>query len=256
MMDNRIQAQRILARYLKAASKRMRVFDFDDTLVSSKGIVNVVKGNGEKLEMDSATFAHYKPSAGDKLDFGMFNHVINPRIIKKNFDELKAAVERGDRVTILTARAKGSQSSVKKFLESQGVKGVEVVGLASSDPYDKAKWVSKAIDEGGYDDVQFYDDSKANADAVREYGEKKGIKFASNNTPHPHEEDYDGAAIKKTFESDDPTAAVVEYKAKGGDAGGAKDKEKEPAHSEWWTEQTDAFKKNYCKEHDQSNYCR
>lgn len=251
MMHPTILARRIFARYKLATAKRMRIFDFDDTLVSSKGIVSVVKADGEKLEMDSATFAHYRPNTGDKLDFGMFNHVLQPRIIRKNFDELKSAVERGDRVTILTARAKGSQSSVQKFLESQGVKGVEVVGLASSDPYSKARWVDKAIEEGGYDDVAFYDDSKANADAVREYGEKRGITFASHNTPHPHEDDYAGPVIQKTFESSDPTAAVVEYKPKGE----APEAGKPSGTSDWWGNQTDAFKTNYCKEHEQSKYC-
>lgn len=253
-------ARRVLARFLKAAKKRLVVFDFDDTLVSSKGVVSVVKSNGEKIEMDSATFAHYKPSAGDKLDFGAFNNVTNPRKIKKNFDHLQEAVAAGDKVVILTARAKGSESSVTKFMASQGVKGVDVVGLASSDPYDKARWIDKAIEDGGYDDVEFFDDSVANANAVREHGEKhKGIKFASTNVPHPKEGDYDGPVITQDFKSDSPTAAVVEYKAKpkaDGDKSEAEPKEKKPEHSDWWEEQTEHFKKNYCTEHDESRYCR
>ncbi len=161
---------RVAARYMAAAAKRMRVFDFDDTLVSSKGEVGVTRADGEKITMDSATFAHYKPLPGDRLDFTAFNNVIRPRKIKKNFDRLREAAKAGDRVVILTARAKGAQSAVAKFLEHEGVKGVEVVAIGSSNPYDKAEWISKATREGGYDDVEFYDDSTANANAVAEVG--------------------------------------------------------------------------------------
>lgn len=258
-MWNNSLSQRVASRWLHGAGKkRLRIFDFDDTLVSSKGTVSVVKADGEKVEMDSATFAHYKPSKGDRLDFGAFNDVTNPRIIKKTFDKLKEAIKRGDKVVILTARAKGSQSAVQKFLKDQGVKGVDVVALASSDPYDKARWIDKAIDEDGYDDVEFFDDSSANARAVGESKSKHpNIHFESTNVPHPKEADYDGPVIEQTFKSDDPTKAVVEYKEKpNGNGDEKKDEKKEQGGaSSWWDEQTDAFKKNYCEEHERSRYC-
>jgi acid phosphatase class B len=245
-------SQRIASRFVHGAStKRLRVFDFDDTLVSSKGSVSVVKSDGEEVEMDSATFAHYKVSKGDKLDFGAFNDVTNPRIIKANFDKFKEAIKRGDKVVILTARAKGSKSSVKKFLKDQDIDDVEVVALASSDPYDKARWIDKAIEEDGYDDVEFFDDSSANARAVAEYKPRhKGIHFESTNTPHPKEGDYAGPAIKRVFKSDDPTKAVVEIKDETETGTG-----KSQGSSAWWEEQTEAFKKNYCGEHENSRYC-
>jgi len=254
-MSNNAQAKRVVFRFLGAASKRLVVFDFDDTLVSSKGAVVVVKADGEKISMDSATFAHYRPSKGDKIDFGAFNDVLEPRIIKNNFDRFKAAHKRGDRVVVLTARAKGAQSSVNKFLEDQGVKGVEVVGLASSDPYDKARWIDKAIEDEGYNDVSFYDDSSSNAKAVAASKSKHTkIKFEVTHAPRPKEGDYDGPVIRKTYKSDDPTEAVVEYKEK---PGSEKSETKQDAGpSEWWNDQTNAFKKNYCGEHEKSRYCR
>jgi acid phosphatase class B len=257
---NGVLLLRVAARYLKAASKRMLVFDFDDTLVSSKGVVSVTKAGGEKIKMDSATFAHYKPMNGDKLDFGAFNDVIEPRKIKKNFDRLRQAVKDGDRVVILTARAKGAASSVTKFLKSEGVEGVDVVGLGSSDPYDKARWITNAVEEHGYTDVEFYDDSHANTAAVADQGEKhhKDINFKANNVPHPKEDDYDGDIIREHFKSDDPMAAVVEYKAKEPSESESKPErtDDKPATSDWWKEQTDSFKHNYCREHDESKYCR
>lgn len=244
MRDPRL-ALRVAARFQVAAAKRMRVFDFDDTLVSSKGEVTVTKEHGEKIAMDSATFAHYKPGPGDKLDFSAFNNVVKPRKIKKNFDKLRDAAKAGDRTVILTARAKGATSAVKKFLETEGIKGVEVVALGSSDPYDKARWISKATKEGGYEDVEFFDDSKANANAVAEVGKKEHtkIKFVSSAVPHPTEEDYEGGPSSKVFDSDEPVQAVVEVKPEAGHG------------SDWWKHQTPDFKQNYCREHQRSKYC-
>jgi len=236
-LSSRRMSQNVVRRILRAQAQRLRVFDFDDTLVSSEGAVTVTKPTGETVEMDSATFAHFKPVEGDSIDFGAFNDVRNPRKIKKNFDTLKAAVQAGDRVVILTARAAGSISAVGKFLAHESVKGVDVFALGSSDPYDKARWIDHAIEEKAYNDVEFFDDSVANANAVAEHGKKlhSNIRFASHNTPHPHEPDYDGPAIPKHFKSDNPTRAVVEYKAKDK----AKDKGKAPS----------------CGDHPKSQYC-
>lgn len=237
---------------------KLRVFDFDDTLVSSEGSVTIVKPDGERVTMNSATFAHLKQVPGDKADHGAFNNVVKPRIIKKNFDEFRKFVEDGERVVILTARPKGSASAVKKFLKEHGVEGVDVVALASSDPYDKARWIDKEIEEGGYDDVEFFDDSSANARAVAEHAEahrKKGLKFESHNTPHPHEDDYDGPASKATFESDNPTVALVPFKPKGKPEG-KEESSGGGGSSSWWDEQTPTFKEKYCDDHPSSKYCK
>ena len=259
MRDPRL-VLRVAARFQKAAAKRMRVFDFDDTLVSSRGEVSVQKANGEKISMDSATFAHYTPEPGDQLDFTAFNNVVQPRKIKKNFDRLRAAVKAGDRVVILTARASGASSAVSKFLEHEGVKGVEVVALGSSNPYDKAEWVSKATQEGDYDDVEFYDDSKANALAVDDVGKKRHtrIKFVSSAVPHPSEDDYEGPPTTRVFASDAPVQAVVkvEHKPTNEPASGGGNGDSKGTGSPWWRKQTPAFQENYCREHPSSKYCQ
>lgn len=235
-----------------AGAKRLRVFDMDDTLVSSDGVITVTKANGESVKMNSGTFAHYKPSHGDKLDFGGFNHITNPHIIKKNFERLKkAASSTSADAVILTARSKGSESAITKFLKREGIKNVKVVALASSDPNDKARWIDKAVQENGYKDVEFHDDSKANTKAVHDWGAKhhRDIRWKSFTAPHPGDTDYEGDVIKETFESDDPTAAVVDYKAKT-----EEDQKKPP--SEWWKDQTKEFKKRYCDEHENSHLCQ
>lgn len=252
-------ALRVAARYHAKKAKKakaLRVFDFDDTLVSSHGSVSVTMADGEVVTMDSATFAHFKPTPGTKIDFGDFNHVSSPRIIKSNFRKLKEALRMDAEVVILTARAKGASSAVTKFLASQGVKGVKVVALASSDPYDKARWIDRAIDDEGYEDVEFRDDSIANANAVREHGEKhkSRIKFEAINTPYPKsDDDYEGPPLKESFKSDEPTISVLEIKPESD--GKSESKSESGGSSSWWDSQTEHFQQNYCREHEQSKYC-
>lgn len=257
-MVSRVATRWVRAEEGKKSKPKLRVFDFDDTLVSSEGSVTIVKPDGERVTMNSATFAHLKQVPGDKADHGAFNNIVNPRIIKKNFDLFRQFVGDGEHVVILTARPKGSASAVKKFLKEHKIEGVKVVALASSDPYDKARWIDKEIEAGGYDDVAFFDDSSANARAVAEHAEAhraKGLKFESSNTPHPHEDDYDGPASKHVFESDDPTVALVPFKPKPNG-----DKSEKPTSgggsSSWWDEQTPTFQEKYCGDHPSSAYCK
>jgi hypothetical protein len=240
---------------ISGAKSKLRVFDFDDTLVSSEGSVTIRTREGETHKINSATFAHYAPQDGDEMDFGAFNDIYSPRIIKKNFEHLKGCSEQGDTQTvILTARPKGSASAVQKFLEAQGVKGVHVVALASSDPYDKARWIDKEIEGKGYSDVEFHDDSRANANAVKEHGEKhkvEGVKFSSNNPPHPKEGDYSGPALKTDFKSDNPTTSKVKIEKKTP----SKSEKPSGGKGDWWSSQTKDFQSNYCQEHPRSQYC-
>jgi hypothetical protein len=252
------------AKVSAAEVKKLRVFDCDETLLVSHGDVKVHKPDGRAIKMNSATFAHFKPVPGDKLDFTDFNHIRKPRKIKKTFESFKKAVESGDKVVILTARAKGAESAIKKFLKHENIdpEKVVVVGLGSSDPYDKARWITSAIKKDGYSDVEFYDDSHKNAEAVADYGKKfhTDIHFKSTNVPHPHDEDFEGPPMDASFDSDEPVAAVVEYKAKPKPEAPEKKSEEEPEHedhdpSDWWKQQSETFQKKYCGEHPNSDYC-
>lgn len=251
--------QRHLAE-VSGKEKNLSVYDFDDTLVSSEGSVTVHRPDGSSHKLNSATFAHYSPQEGDELDFGAFNDVINPRVIKSNFERLKQNLKEGNKVVILTARPEGSASSVQQFLEDQGVKGVEVVALQSSDPYDKARWIDKEVSKGGYKGVSFYDDSSRNAEAVREHGEKhkaKGLSFESVNTPHPKEKDYSGPVVTKHFKSKNPTVAVskVPTTTQEKKPGGGSSPSATPGGESWWPSQTKEFQEKYCGEHPASKYC-
>lgn len=234
-------------RYIAEGEKRhLRIYDCDDTLISSESRITVHKGD-ETLELDSATFAHFKPSEGDTLDFSDFNHITRPRIIKKNFEAFRADAQDPDtEVVILTARPKGSATAIEAFIEAQGVKISMVIALASSDPDDKGRWVVGHMKEHGYDDVRFIDDSRANVNAVVGFVKKAAnVDVKGVNVPHPKEADYAGPTIPKQFPSKAPAQAQVKYTKPG-----------DHTPSEWWKAQSADFKRNYCLQHGRSKYCR
>ena len=100
--------------------RKIRIFDFDDTIASTEAKIHTTFANGEKKSLTPAEYALYyhKRKKGDKFDFTDFKKVINPKeipqITKVMKSMLKAAGERY--VMVLTAR--GSYKPIKDFLRT------------------------------------------------------------------------------------------------------------------------------------------
>ena len=235
--------------FLRKASRRMVVMDFDDTLVSSAGGVGVTKPSGERIQMLNSTFTHYGTQPGDQLDFTLANHVIEPRIIKRNFEDLREAAKRGDRTVILTARPASVDTAIHQLLEQEGVKGVDVVGLGSSAPADKARWIADEAKRGGYSSVEFRDDSAKNVQAVEQASkDMPGVAVKAVLVPLPKDADFAGPPQQLTFLAAKPTTTVVQVplarqQSLPGSGGG------------WWGQQSEHFHQHYCGEHPHSRYC-
>ena len=145
--------------------KKLRVFDFDDTLVKSNSKVFLVR-NGKRKEMTPGEFAIYKKKPGDEFDFSEFDRVIEPKQIKAMFKVFKNIYKASGsrRLTVLTARA--AYKPVRKFLKDVGYNDVYVVALGDANPQKKADWIQGQI-EKGYDDILFLDDSPKNVNVVK-----------------------------------------------------------------------------------------
>ena len=150
--------------------KKLRVFDFDDTLVKSNSKVFLVR-NGKRKEMTPGEFAIYKKKPGDEFDFSEFDRVIEPKQIKAMFKVFKNIYKASGsrRLTVLTARA--AYRPVRKFLNDVGFSDVFVVALGDANPKKKADWIQGQI-EKGYDDILFLDDSPKNVTAVKKLKQK------------------------------------------------------------------------------------
>jgi predicted DNA-binding antitoxin AbrB/MazE fold protein len=165
-------------------TKKLRIFDFDDTLVKTKSHIYITNKAGKKSKLTPGEYAVYEPKDGDNYDFSDFEQVKQPQEIKGVTKLLKTVVTaEGERkVVILTARS--AYKPVKDYLQDIGLEGIYVVALASNNPQDKADWIEDKIKQG-YNDVFFIDDSHKNISAVNKLKEKyPNIKMKVSHVKH------------------------------------------------------------------------
>ena len=146
------------------AVKKLRIFDFDDTLIKVNSSIHV-KNNEKKFVLTPAEFAVYNPKKGDVFNFKEFDAIIKTFApIQTNLKLLKQSAESPTtKTTILTARLLGFP--VKYFLKKNFGLDIYVIALGSSDPQKKANYIEKEIKKG-YNDIVFIDDSHKNVKAV------------------------------------------------------------------------------------------
>jgi len=164
--------------------KKLRVFDFDDTLVKTKSHIYIKHKDGKNSKLTPGEYAVYEPKEGDKFDFSDFEKVQEPQEIKGVTKLLKTIVRKeGERkVVILTARS--AYKPIKDYLKDIGLSGIYVVALADADPEKKAEWIEDKIKKG-YNDVFFIDDSHKNVTAVKKLKEKyPNIKMRVQHVKH------------------------------------------------------------------------
>jgi hypothetical protein len=153
-----------------SGDRKLRVFDFDDTLVKTKSNIYVTHSDGNKSTLTPGEYAIYEPKEGDKFDFSDFESVKHPQEIKGVTRLLKNIIRvGGSEIVILTARA--SYRPVKNYLKDVGIDNIFVVALADSDPQKKADWIEDKIKKG-VNDVFFIDDSHKNVSAVNALSKK------------------------------------------------------------------------------------
>jgi len=169
-----------ISRVLFHESKKLRVFDFDDTLVKTTAFIYVTHKDGKKSKLTPGQYAVYNEKPGDEFDFSDFQKVNEPKLIKGYFGLLKriSSAESGRTIYILTARA--SYKPVYDFIRSLGIRNLHVIALGDNNPEKKADWIEAKVRDEGYDDVFFVDDSLKNVEAVRkrlkDYPIKKKIQ--------------------------------------------------------------------------------
>ena len=169
------------ARDLNAPKKGISIFDFDDTVATSKSMIIVTMPDGKTKKITPAEFAK-QHSALEKqdaeFDFSEFNKVIDGKPgplaakIKKQIDKF------GNKdVYILTARPQASASAIKAFLDGIGIKLPlkNITGLEDGTPQAKANWVIGKAAEG-YNDFYFTDDVYKNVKAVQQALEVLDVK--------------------------------------------------------------------------------
>ena len=155
-----------------ALKRKLLVFDFDDTIVTTecKVIVNYPDGSSEKMSTDD--FKKHQKKEENDYDFSEFEKVINPRLNEQVASTIKHFVggkSHRDEIVVLTARQNAARPAVKAYLASTGFEvpeDLKLVTLDDSRPQAKADWIENRI-KSGATEILFMDDSRANVEAVR-----------------------------------------------------------------------------------------
>ena len=161
------------ARKLDAPVKKIRVFDFDDTLAKSKSMVIVTMPNGSIRKINATQFAQQAAdleSQGVEFDFTEFSKVVEGK--KGPLFEVaqKIADARGtEDVFILTARPQAADGPIKAFMKANGIDIPlkNITGLGEGTPQAKAGWIMGKAAQG-YNDFYFADDAIKNVQAVKD----------------------------------------------------------------------------------------
>jgi len=162
-----------IARDVNAPVKKIRVFDFDDTLATTKSDVLFTAPDGTEGKLNAEEFAKRGKELLDEgyvFDFSEFNKVTKgkPGPLLEVAKKIQAARGTED-VFVLTARAPEAQVAIKEFLDGVGlnIPLENITGLGNSTGEAKANWmIDKAAE--GYNDFYFADDAYQNVKAVRD----------------------------------------------------------------------------------------
>jgi hypothetical protein len=164
-----------------ASIKGISVWDFDDTLATTKSNVLYTLPDGTKGKINATEFALKADklgAQGAEFDFSEFSKVMEGA----KGPMFEKAIARNKRfgnsnVYILTARPADSKYAIHEFLKGIGldIKIENIVGLGDGTAIAKAKWIISKVAEG-YNDFYFADDAYKNVKAVQEVLEQADVK--------------------------------------------------------------------------------
>ena len=162
-------------------AKGITVFDFDDTLATSKSQVISTSPDGITRKLTAEEFAKEGADLleqGWKHDFSEFNKVVEGKVASLFQKALKLQNKFGpENMFVLTARPSQSAQSIHEFLKANGlnIPLKNITGLANSTAEAKALWIADKVAEG-YNDFYFADDALQNVQAVDNMLEQFDVK--------------------------------------------------------------------------------
>ena len=164
-----------------APNKGISVWDFDDTLATTKSNVLYTLPDGSKGKINATEFALRAgelEAQGAEFDFSEFSKVMKGAK-GPMFDKAIARNKKfgNENVFILTARPANSKYAIHNFLKGIGldIKLENIVGLGDGTAKAKAQWIIGKVAEG-YNDFYFADDAYKNVVAVQEVLEQSDVK--------------------------------------------------------------------------------
>ena len=161
--------------------KKIRIFDFDDTLAQSNSQVLYTLPNGTTGKLNATEYAKRDQELKDKgatFNFSEFSKVIDGKKgpLFKVAQKINAARGNED-LFVLTARPANAAGPIQEFLKLAGLdfKKENIIGLGDGTAQAKADWVQSKVNEG-YNDFYFADDAIKNVEAVKQVLDSSDVK--------------------------------------------------------------------------------
>ena len=180
LVENKVD-QALIVGSKTVESKGISILDFDDTLATSKSLIEYTKPDGTKGTLTPAQYAStYQDLLGKgyEFDFSQFNKVIDGKTAPLFQKALKLAKKFGTKnMFVLTARPAQSAVAIQEFLKQNGldISLENITGLANSTSEAKALWVAEKVGLG-YNDFYFADDALQNVQAVKNILDQFDVK--------------------------------------------------------------------------------
>lgn len=191
---------------------KLKVYDFDDTLAVSKGVIRLHRESGWKKVYNSEEFVSYTPLSGDLLCFSDLNHLTQVRLILNNWEEMVSDLsDHQTDVMIVTSRPPGAASAITKLLEYHGLLFPHVLSspvsrvhaLGSGNPKDKVLTIDRALQIRKYEYVRFVDDNPKMVEAVKSYfGDKLECEWDADHHSHDNITEQNLSPVLGDFLSD------------------------------------------------------
>ena len=220
-----------IARDPNATVKKIRVFDFDDTLATTKSDVLFTAPDGTEGRLNAEEFAKQGAQLleeGYVFDFSEFNKVTKgkPGPLLDIAKKIQAARGTED-VFVLTARAPEAQVAIKEFLDGVGlnIPLKNITGLGNSTGEAKANWMVEKAAEG-YNDFYFADDAYQNVKAVKDamsvLDVKSKVQQAKINFSKSVNEDFNKIIEQTTGIASEKVYSEAKAKVRGANKGNKK----------------------------------
>ena len=166
-------------------SKRILLFDVDDTLIHTTAKIGVLKNGKLIKKLHNSEFNEYKLKSGESFDFSEFDdpNLLNKEEFTKYWKTLKREYLKGTHIGILTAR--GNCDMIFDFFKNKGFEikrslvfavGDPRLGLVGSVAQKKSVVISNLV-QLGYNTLVFFDDSETNLNFAKSLENKFDIKI-------------------------------------------------------------------------------
>jgi hypothetical protein len=178
----------------------LHIFDFDDTLIKSKSLIHVKQICGNNFSLNSKQFAEYKPAKDDIFDFSEFDcYPKSAKIIKQVFNVFETVIDQHGKQSVTVVTSRSNSDPVKNFLADQGILGINVIALGSTNPKDKAEYVKRRLNRRNFEFVKLFEDNVMNIKYIKEIALDLGVRIQTNRIKHSNDCRKRPVIIKRTY---------------------------------------------------------